>query len=349
MTGERPIALVTGDVPDYRLAPFAALARREPAEVLAFGQVASGADFPLRTISQRAMARHAGRYRAVVCGLGGRIALPAAYLAARRAGIPFVLWASMWDHPRTAAHALSWLPTRHLYRAADSVVTYGPHVSRYVERFRDAGRVFEAPQAADPAVFAAAVPSEEVLRAREQAGAEPDQVLVLYVGRLVEEKGVRVLAEAWTRAGLAGDAVLAAAGEGPLELPGRMLGQVERAGLPALYAAADVLVLPSIRTRTFTEPWGLVTNEAMHQGTPVVASDAVGAVAGGLVRDGRNGLVARAGDAEELATRIRLLVRNKELRERLGAAAREDVAPYTPESWAEGVLSAVRAAEKTPC
>jgi glycosyltransferase involved in cell wall biosynthesis len=81
----------------------------------------------------------------------------------------------------------------------------------------------------------------------------------------------------------------------------------------------------------------------MHQGTPVIATDAVGAVAGLLVRDGRNGMVVPAGDAEALGGRIRLLVRNPELRARLGDAAREDVAPYTPDAWAEGVSRALAA------
>lgn len=81
----------------------------------------------------------------------------------------------------------------------------------------------------------------------------------------------------------------------------------------------------------------------MHQGTPVLATDAVGAVAGGLVRDGRNGIVAPAGDPEALAARIRLLVRNPELRARLGAAARDDVARYTPAAWADGVSRALAA------
>ncbi len=61
--------------------------------------------------------------------------------------------------------------------------------------------------------------------------------------------------------------------------------------------ASDVLVLPSIPDATFREPWGLVVNEAMNQGLAVIATDAVGAAAGGLVRDGRNGLVVPAGDS----------------------------------------------------
>ena len=74
-----------------------------------------------------------------------------------------------------------------------------------------------------------------------------------------------------------------------------------------MYAACDVLVVPSIRTRTFREPWGLVVNEAMNRGLPVIASDAVGAAAGGLVRDGVNGLVVPAGDSAALAAAIRRL------------------------------------------
>jgi glycosyltransferase involved in cell wall biosynthesis len=119
-----------------------------------------------------------------------------------------------------------------------------------------------------------------------------------------------------------------------------MVGQHD---LPALYAAADAVVLPSVRTATFTEPWGLVVNEAMHQGTPVIASDAVGAVAGGLVADGRNGLVVPEGDADLLAARIRMLALNPDLRDQLGVRARADVAPYTFTAWVEGMRAALRA------
>jgi glycosyltransferase involved in cell wall biosynthesis len=275
------------------------------------------------------------------------VALPASFAAARRAGIPFVLWASLWAHPRTPAHAFSWLPTRMLYRRADAVVTYGRHVSAYLEGIRGArGHVFEAPQAVSAEHFGAQVPAERRAAARERAGAAADDFLLLFVGRLEREKGVGVLVDAWRRAGLGAGATLAFAGRGGLRPVGpgmRLVGLVDRDDLPALYAAADALVLPSIATATFLEPWGLVVNEAMHQGTPVIASDAVGAVAGGLVREGRNGLVVRAGDAEALATRIRALAMNPGLRERLGEAAREDVAAFSEAAWVEGMREALRA------
>ncbi len=98
------------------------------------GTGAAGLPFPHQHVAQRdvhGLARDGG-FRAVVAGLSGRIALPAAHRGARRAGVPFVLWATIWRHPRTAAHAVSYLPLRHLYRDADAIVTYGPHVSAYV-------------------------------------------------------------------------------------------------------------------------------------------------------------------------------------------------------------------------
>jgi glycosyltransferase involved in cell wall biosynthesis len=334
-----PVALVTGEVSGYRRAPFALLDEREGIDVLAWREL--GQVEPARRII-------AGSYRAVICGLGGRIALPACYLAARRAKVPFILWASIWAHPRTPLHALSYLPTQYLYRHADAIVTYGPHVTRYIGRSDD---VFEAPQAVDLERFGRPVGESERAAARERAGAAGDDFLALFVGRLEREKGVHVLLDAWQRARIPNGA-LALAGDGPLRDTGSAvyLGHVSSDDLPALYNAADVLVLPSIATATFREPWGLVVNEAMLQGTPVIASDAVGAVAGGLVRDGRNGLTVPQGDADALAARLEALAQNGHLRTQLGAAAREDVRAYTPQAWADGMSAALRAAGvEGPC
>jgi glycosyltransferase involved in cell wall biosynthesis len=104
-----------------------------------------------------------------------------------------------------------------------------------------------------------------------------------------------------------------------------------------------VLVLPSIRTATFTEPWGLVVNEAMHQGTPAITTDAVGAAAGGLVRDGRNGLVVPERDPDALAQALTQVATDTTLRERLSEAAKHDVAAYSEEAWVAGMRRALAA------
>ena len=85
----------------------------------------------------------------------------------------------------------------------------------------------------------------------------------------------------------------------------------------------------------------MVVNEAMSQGRAVIATDAVGAAAGGLVRSGRNGLVVPAGDELALAGALRSLHDDPAERARLGAAGREDVRAYTHAAWAESVSRAL--------
>ncbi len=126
----------------------------------------------------------------------------------------------------------------------------------------------------------------------------------------------------------------------------RALGPVPREELPVAYAAAALLVVPSIPTPRFLEPWGLVCNEAMHQGTPVIATTAVGAVAGGLVRDGETGLVVPAGDAGALAGAIDRVLADGALRARLGAAGREAVSAYTYDAMAAAFTRALAIARR---
>ena len=137
----RPVLLVTNHVPPERAGAFAALARRLPLELAIFGgrsihATAGVADpgVPHRRVRQRDVLALAAsrRYGAVVCGTAGRAALPAAALGARAARVPFVLWSALWAHPRTPAHLLAGAPLLEtLYRTADAVVAYGPHVAAF--------------------------------------------------------------------------------------------------------------------------------------------------------------------------------------------------------------------------
>ena len=75
---------------------------------------------------------------------------------------------------------------------------------------------------------------------------------------------------------------------------------------------------------------------------PVIASDAVGAAAGGLVRDEANGLVVPAGEPLALAHALRRLAGDAELRARMGSAGAADVRAFSHEAWAEGFARALR-------
>jgi glycosyltransferase involved in cell wall biosynthesis len=387
----RPVLFVTGHAPFDRVGAFARLHEREDVEYALFGgrsqhgglAMAEDLPFPHRRLHQRDVAALAasGGYRAVVVSTGGRLALPSAWAGARRGGVPLILWSSLWAHPRTAAHALSFLALRRLYRSADAVVTYGPHVSAYV-RARGARNVHVAPQSVDNEFWSHPPTAPEIEPPAAPPWPEQAAVKFLFVGRPVREKGVGVLREAWLQSGLAAPAaalVLVGVGSippwvsaggaalrgGPLarRLRSSMQGSsyssppiptdsvaprgvvcldpVSHIQLRDMYAAAHVLVAPSIPTRTFHEPWGLVINEAMNRSLPVIASDAVGAVAGGLVRDGRNGLVVPAGDPHALTEALRRLAADAPLRARLGAAGADAVRAFTPDAWAEGFSSAL--------
>jgi glycosyltransferase involved in cell wall biosynthesis len=359
----KPVLFVTGHAPPYRVGAFTALHERENVEFALFGgrlQHGGGATvaelpFPHRMVPERELYALAasGRYRAVVCSTGGRVGLPATWAGARRARVPLLLWASLWAHPRSVAHAFGFLALRRLYRTADALVTYGPHVSAYVRAY-GARNVHIAPQAVDNAFWGSQPAAAPV---RRPAWPNESEVKFLFAGRPTREKGLGVLAEAWSMSGLqAPTAALVLVGAGPTPpwapaggavvgtepVPGVVgIEPVPAAELRHLYAAADVLVVPSIATRTFREPWGLVVNEAMNQGLPVIASDAVGAAAGGLVRDGHNGVIVPASDAIALAAALRRLADDADMRARMGAAGKQDVASYSFDAWAGGFSAAL--------
>jgi glycosyltransferase involved in cell wall biosynthesis len=349
----KPVLFVTGHVPAYRVGALAALHERQGIEVALFGgrsrhggaRFAGELPFPHRHVRPRelfALARQQ-RYRAVVCPTGGRLALLCTWAGARQGHTPLILWASLWAHPRSAAHAMSYLPLLRLYRSADAVVTYGPHVSAYVAA-RGAHNVHVAPQSVDNDFWR----SPHVSPPSDPRWPRDAGVRFLFVGRNAPEKGAHVLLAAWRASGLrppAAALVIVGATENDDDerdgFAALRLGALPPAQLRDVYAAAHVLVVPSIPTRTFREPWGLVVNEAMNRQLAVIASDAVGAAAGGLVRNGVNGLVVPAGDPHALARAIQLVGADAVLRSQLGAAGAHDVLAFDHAAWADGFSRAL--------
>jgi glycosyltransferase involved in cell wall biosynthesis len=356
------IALVTTYLTAYRLPLYERLATAYDLEVLCFGRgeryvptwsadlesQLSCATFPARRLGGLREALRLGRrYDAVIAPFAGGAILPGAYLGAKRYRRPFILWASVWAQPRSLTHAISLPVVRHIYRHADAVVAYGEHVRRFVTAIRGSqDGVFIAPQSVEAELFSAPIGSAQIDRfrtAHRLAGP-----LVLYVGRLVPEKGIDVLLDAWPH--VRQDATLVLVGEGPLADRASttprtaMIGPLPRAALPLAYAAAEVVVLPSLATPRFREPWGLVCNEAMHGGRALVVTAAVGAAAGGLVRDGVSGLIVAPGDSRALAQAIDRLLEDPALRARLGAAGRVAVGAFNFDAMAEGFHRAISTA-----
>ena len=155
---------------------------------------------------------------------------------------------------------------------------------------------------------------------------------VLFVGRLVERKGVAYLIRALARLPLDVDARLVIVGDGSerpvLEEVARregvgdrveFWGKVPHASLEVAYGSADVFVLPSVvDSRGDTEGLGVVLLEAMSYRMPVIAT-AVGGITD-IVHDGRTGILVPPNDAEAIAEAIQRLARDPAGARALGEA-----------------------------
>jgi len=371
------VAFVTNFCPHYRVKTFETLARYHDVDYLFFSkgdewywpgqhgvhrgdfrhEYLSGFSLAGTRVTPSLLLRlWRGNYRAIVKCVQGRFALPATYLVARLKKTPFVLWTGVWMRLRTPFHRLFFPVVRYIYRHADAVVVYGEHVKRYlVDEGVSPGRIFVAPHAVDNASYRRKVPEEFTAALRAELGVEPRQKIVLYLGRLENGKGLADLIDAFASLGDP-DAVLVLAGSGaqaaPLREQARQRGIERRVRFPGYvppdsalvyYSLAYVFVLPSVTTPVFKEPWGLVVNEAFNQGLPVIATEAVGAAAGGLVRDGVTGLVVPERDAAALSGALRRLLADRSLRDALGARAAEVVAGWDNERMVMGFRQAIDA------
>ncbi len=317
---DEPVLFVTNHAPAFRIGAFAAL---HEAEDVVFALVGGGVrhggaivtqdpPFPVIRPSQRAVGRLAasGRFRAVVAGLSGRVALPAAYLGARSARHPV---RPLGDDLAPPAHAgaRALLPAaapplpprgrdRHVRPAR---VGLRPLQGRHATGVRGAAerrrRVLDGARAAAPP---RAVPGPVCGPARAGEGA---------VGAPAWRAWPHGRRSSWPAT--ARSSTDAAHPHRPRWRPNEVRN---------LYAGSDVVVVPSIPTRDFLEPWGLVVNEAFDQGVPVIATTAVGAAAGGLVRHEETGLVVPPATTPRSRRAIRRLHDDPELRARLGAAGR---------------------------
>jgi glycosyltransferase involved in cell wall biosynthesis len=144
----------------------------------------------------------------------------------------------------------------------------------------------------------------------DQVGEPDEPPHILYVGRLSEEKGVRDLAEA------ASGLPLVVVGDGPLrELMPSPLGFVPHDELGPYFERAAVVCVPSRR-----EGYGFTAREAMAYGRAVVTTGVGGL--GDAVEDDVTGVVVPPGDSAALRAALERLLGDRDLRERLGAAAR---------------------------
>jgi glycosyltransferase involved in cell wall biosynthesis len=214
-------------------------------------------------------------------------------------------------------------------------------------------QIFMMPYCVDNDFFAAraraAAPARAELRA--SLGLEAGRPIILFASKFEPRKRPRDLLAAYQlllkkSTGrpmpyllFAGDGELRSSIESEArsaDLEGvRFLGFRNQTELPALYDLCDVFVLPSV-----DEPWGLVINEVMAVGRPIVASDRVGC-ARDLVQDGVHGMKFRAGDVSALADALGYILADPVRAAVMGTASRDIIADWSFNEDVAGLRTAL--------
>jgi glycosyltransferase involved in cell wall biosynthesis len=183
---------------------------------------------------------------------------------------------------------------------------------------------------------------------RSELGIASEAPVILTVARLIPKKQPLAVLDAFAQLRSRVRCTLLVVGSGSLEADVRrraaeipdvvVAGFMNQSDVVRAYGCADVFTLFSRRDET----WGLVVNEAMNFGLPVVASDQV-ACATDLIRDGVNGFVVDHRKPADLAERLRQLVESPALRERMGVESARAVLRWNYEIATAGVIESVQA------
>jgi glycosyltransferase involved in cell wall biosynthesis len=289
-----------------------------------------------------------------------------ALLLCRLTRTPFILDIYTMQNRSAVRKALS-AALRGIVWSCDGFVAKSTRTIRFLESLgAPPERIFLSPHAVDYEGLRAKsrLQPAERSRLRAEYGVSQPKV-VLYVGRLVKRKGIRVLLEAFKQLKARDpDTALVLVGDGyqRRELEEfcasqalrdvHFTGPVPHAKVPLFYGLADLFVLPSIPTGIKVwgeEAWGFVVGEAIACGLPVIATDQVGG-SDDLIREGANGHVVPARDVDRLADAMGGILADDGLRARMGQASDQIARQFSYERATEGYRAAIQAvaADRAP-
>jgi glycosyltransferase involved in cell wall biosynthesis len=263
----------------------------------------------------------------------------------------------LMSHPRGRLKTLvKAIVLRRFFRGIDGFLTIGRLNREYYLHYGvPEGRLFPMPYAVDNDFFRsrAEASREDRERLRAELRLPAGAPVILFAAKLIPRKRPQDLLEAYgllpaDRPG-GPSAALVFVGDGPLRQPlesravalgfqaVRFAGFHNQTEMPRYYDLCDVFVLPSEH-----EPWGLVVNEVLNAGRPVVVSDHVGA-AFDLVEEGVNGHIVPVGAVGALARILSSVVADRERAAEMGRRSLHKVRALSFEADRKGLLSALAA------
>lgn len=264
--------------------------------------------------------------------LAGDIGLPNTYLTGWIAKLkrkPFVVWSEEW-HPDWYLRRRQFPWKRKVVAAADACIASGTKSKDFYQFLGvEEKKIFIAPNASIPPQV-----KNDQFNLRSMGINIPDEkLIILFLGRLLKGKGIDFLINTFRRIEMELDnVVLIIAGEGPLlKILQKKIYQLKNVILTGkkadnnakriLYSRCDIFIVPSVFDLN-VEPWGLVLNEAMYFGKPVITTNMVGG-AFDLVNDGVNGYIIPERNISALFKVLYKLITNTELRKSMGSESKK--------------------------
>jgi glycosyltransferase involved in cell wall biosynthesis len=273
---------------------------------------------------------------------------------------PFILWSETWHFSERESFAFRLVDPvfRFLISHSDAILVPSQMFKEETNSFGGPeNKTFVMPNACNVYVTASDYSKAEELRIKlglnEKRG-------IIYVGRLVESKGVQYLIEAFAKlAAERDDIALICVGDGPLgerlqslctqlhiedrvHFTGPVDLDIERnKHLVPYYLLSDVCVVPSIFLHGMPDPWVLVVNEAMACGKAVIATNAV-AAAHAMIKNGINGFIVAEKDSGALYAALKAVLADPATAKVMGEASKKVIeAGFTYNHMVSGFQSAI--------
>ena len=271
--------------------------------------------------------------------LGGRTFFAMLYKMLRPA-TTFIVWATLSQRTQATRGWIRTLLQKLLLRRADACFAHGADGERYLRGLGYAGPVFFTPYVIESAPYegGSLLPGDDVFR-------------VLYAGQLIERKGIYTFTVAlydWCRRHPESRVLYQVGGEGPerarleaLAPPSNLsiefLGHLDVNQLSRAYRSASIYAFP-----TLGDEWGMVVNEALSAGLPILASEHAQASVE-MVEDGVNGWIFDPTDAASLSDGIeRAMGTDRQTLDKMSRSAKKSAALWTPQVMAGRMASAIR-------
>jgi glycosyltransferase involved in cell wall biosynthesis len=259
-----------------------------------------------------------------------------------------IFWSGTWGWGDFKDDILNYkyLLKRYLLKHSNGIITYGTKSMDYfIKLGASRNKIFRA---FNTSCINTIVDKKEVEELKRNLKVEHKKV-IMYAGRLIKRKNADILIKAFYKLKQEhNDSCLIIIGDGEcknkfqglckkvnIENDVLFLGMIDNKDLPVYYSLCNLFVLPASG-----EPWGLVLNEAMQFGKPIIATKGVGA-AYDLIKDGENGFMVPEKDSDALYEAMKTILSDSELEKKMGEESKKIIEKFTYENMVQGFREAI--------